>query len=99
MRYIRTEDGLIIDGDKEAYPFMIVGDYIDFNSHGRFKIKRTADKIEDLCDEFVDYCEEDDSHFVSTAIQGIHEIYGAIWTKWGLKYVAKMNDKGEFELL
>jgi hypothetical protein len=27
------------------------------------------------------------------------EIYGAIWTKWGLKYVAKMNDKGELELL
>ena len=26
-------------------------------------------------------------------------IYGAIWTELGLKYVAKMNDKGEFELL
>ena len=25
--------------------------------------------------------------------------YGAIWTEWGLKYVAKMNDKGELELL
>lgn len=26
-------------------------------------------------------------------------IYGAIWTELGLKYVAKMNDKGELELL
>ena len=26
-------------------------------------------------------------------------IYGAIWTEWGLKYVTKMNSKGEFELL
>jgi len=26
-------------------------------------------------------------------------IYGVIWCEWGLKYVAKMNDEGEFELL
>ena len=26
-------------------------------------------------------------------------VYGAIWIKNGLKYVAKMNDKGELELL
>lgn len=26
-------------------------------------------------------------------------IKGAIWTEWGLKYVAKMNDKGELELI
>lgn len=28
-----------------------------------------------------------------------HTIYGAIWTDKGLIYVAKMNDKGELELL
>lgn len=26
-------------------------------------------------------------------------VKGAIWTEWGLKYVAKMNEKGELELL
>lgn len=26
-------------------------------------------------------------------------IYGAIWTEWGLKYVAKMDDKGCLKLL
>ena len=28
-----------------------------------------------------------------------HIIYGAIWTEWGLKYVAKMNKEGELELI
>ena len=28
-----------------------------------------------------------------------YELYGAIWTKWGLKYVAKMNQKGKLELI
>ena len=34
-------------------------------------------------------------------ISGEHDwkIFGAIWTDKGLIYVAKMNDKGEFELL
>ena len=26
-------------------------------------------------------------------------IYGAVWCEWGLKYVAKMNEKGELELI
>lgn len=28
-----------------------------------------------------------------------HKVYGAIWTDKGLIYVAKMNEKGELELL
>ncbi len=32
-------------------------------------------------------------------IKVFHSIKGAIWTKWGLKYVAKMNDKGDLELI
>jgi len=27
------------------------------------------------------------------------EIYGAIWTEWGLKYVAKMNNEGCLKLI
>ena len=26
-------------------------------------------------------------------------IYGAIWTEWGLKYVAKLNEEGVLELI
>lgn len=103
-RYIRTEDGLIIDRDKEAYPFTIVDDYIDFNSYGMFKIKSTADTIGELCDEFV-LCENNhccvigdiEAREMAATNSGI--IYGAIWTDKGLIYIMKMNDKGEFELL
>lgn len=95
MRYIRTEEGFIID-TQNTYPFMIsnyMGDkYIDFNSRGRFKIKREADTIKDLCDCFVDYDNEDSAHLISVEDplrrQG-HDIYGAIWTEEGLIYVAK----------
>ena len=71
------------------------------------KIKREecrfADKIEDLCDWFVDYHKSFDSRSIFKGKAPIrkygHEIYGAIWTDKGLTYVAKINEKGEFELL
>lgn len=100
-RYVRTEEGYIFD-TQNTYPFMVVDGYIDFNSAGRFKIKREADTIEELCDCFADYCKEDDSHLVFPEIpvrRYGYEIYGAIWTDKGLVYVAKMNSKGKFELL
>lgn len=105
-RYVRTEEGYIIDTEN-TQPFMIKNymgsKYIDFNSMGTFKIKSTGDTIEELCDCFVDYCEEDDSHFISDEDplrRYGHEIYGAIWFKFGLSFVAKLNiDTGEYELL
>ena len=36
---------------------------------------------------------------VSNLIKAGCEFYGAVWCEWGLKYVAKMNEKGELELL
>lgn len=30
---------------------------------------------------------------------GVINVYGAIWCKWGLKYVAKLNEKGDLELI
>lgn len=65
-------------------------------------IVEEADTIEELCDCFVDYCEEDDSYFVSNdkpVRRNKYEIYGAIWTDKGLIYVAKMNEKGSLCLL
>ena len=59
-----------------------------------------ADTIEELCDEFV--CNEmliyEETEMKWLASQG-NNVYGAIWTDKGLIYVAKMNDKGELELL
>ena len=111
MRYIRTKYNTIADVSHLGIEGLLkdrLGEYEEFSAATKNgwlaylyadDIAKEADTIEELCDCFVDYCEEDDSHFVSTAIQGKHEIYGAIWTDKGLIYVAKMNGKGEFELL
>lgn len=100
-RYVRTEDGHIIDTQNVA-PFMIVDGYIDFNRLGRFKIKSVDDEVEKLFDCYVDYCEKDEYDLVSAEkpirVEN-HEIYGAIRVGENLKNVAKENDKGEFELL
>ena len=73
---------------------------------------KQADTIEELCDEFVVIYNESKkfkkpfTSFYSDTIGVLKEhdlseceIYGAIWTDKGLIYVAKMNDKGELELL
>lgn len=78
-------------------------------------VEKVADTIEELCDEFVLYDSKDMINtFISTYERVMnwkevldkrkldksnYEIYGAIWTDKGLIYVAKMNDKGELELL
>ena len=101
MKYIRTKDG-IIDRDS-ALPHMVVDGYIDFNSLGRFKIIKQADTIEELCDEFV-CVDERCGHRIALLSGNIPQgvklyTYGAIWTDKGLIYVAKMNEKGELELI
>lgn len=70
-----------------------------------------ADTIEELCDMFVyvdtkhnilkykymirnSLCDNDMKYMKMGT-----EIYGAIWTSKGLIYVAKMNEKGELELI
>ena len=69
---------------------------------------KVSDTIEELCDEFV-IIDEDNEPNIKQG-RDIHHcrriwainnclIYGAIWTDKGLIYVAKMNDKGELELL
>lgn len=70
-----------------------------------------ADTIEELCDEFVWVSVNGEYHNRKANTYGletskmhrnssqIKEIYGAIWTDKGLIYVAKMNEKGELELL
>lgn len=76
------------------------------------EIIKQADTIEELCDEFVcgdNYKEHcvlsherfDESYWKERLLDGDKtvSIYGAIWTDKGLIYAAKMNDKGELELL
>ena len=107
MRYIRTKetDCCIIDTIKYKE---ITGEdcFIPKN-----EIVDKANTIEELCDEFVVVYENGarivygDLEWakvkakVSSKIDIKLIIYGSIWTEWGLKYIAKMDSKGELELL
>lgn len=66
-----------------------------------------ANTIEELCDEFV-YNDKTFKHVLYKdfnvvkqlcSLRNEYSVYGAIWTYKGLIYVAKMNDKGNLELL
>ncbi len=65
------------------------------------EIIKQADTIEELCDEYVGVVGNMHRQLTGTNIRSWNDcaIYGAIWTEWGLKYVAKLNEKGELELL
>lgn len=98
MSYIRTKDDIYTLS--EAYW-----------AGNEDEILAQADTIEELCDCFVavgnrhivwDKQPNKDITFeqVKGTFAAYHfKIYGAIWTDKGLIYVAKMNDKGELELI
>lgn len=99
MKYIRTKDHL-----EELY-------IDEFTEYGKeyYKNCKIADTIEELCDEKVGtfkdgskpyiYKQTSWSDLAKDWTQYHNNVYGAIWTDKGLKYVAKMNEKGELELL
>ena len=99
-KYIRTKDGIY--GPLKNNDFIL--------EKGTFfgnKITNQADTIEELCDEFVVGNIFGDKLIYSVipeilikkVKEGLVKIYGAIWTDKGLIYVAKMNEKGELELV
>ena len=114
MEYIRTKDGIFeVKATpqsnaiyKGSHTYCIY-DHIEMVDRDITEkdIIAQADTIEELCDEFVDiykYEKPDiallrDIKFFESYKN--HTVYGAIWTNKGLIYVAKMNDKGELELL
>lgn len=80
----------------------------DNDINGFSKALKTADSIEELCDELVYEMKSGSEikrslHKPYAVVKEIDykyfTIYGAIWTDKGLIYVAKMNDKGEMELI
>ena len=101
--YIRTKDGRILDFDK-------LNEISKLSIDMAKEPIREAKTIEELCDEFVVECFNKSYHAISEigydelkhntqTLSPTDTIYGAIWCEWGLKYVAKMNDKGELELI
>lgn len=69
---------------------------IKYNSHHLTKIRREK-YYEPKIPMY--YAGEHTHDFVDDYIKNKGLIYGAIWTDKGLIYVAKMNEKGELELL
>jgi len=73
---------------------------------------KEADNIEELCDgicaierngklkvPYVGKTTQDLKVIIDLIDKDNYEVYGAIWTDKGLQFVAKMNEKGVFELL
>ena len=104
----------LYDGSKELkkhYSRMVFNQRGDamFTSEEYFTsldILKQADTIEELCDEFVLFREGKPYAFVPNKEYNAkiaHDCWkdyrGAIWTDKGLIYVAKMNEKGDLELL
>ena len=102
MKYIRTCVGVYA---LETNAVLEVGDMIPIPNDGICRVSKVANTIEELCDEFVIIGKKkrkvkEITKVIYTLNQlKNNEIYGAIWTDRGLIYVAKMNGKGELELL
>ena len=119
MKYIRTKDGKIIKVAilKEEYEKDYENSNVSYEEWYAclcfsLDIAQQANTIEELCDEFVAFKNNEDYGILSAkdylassrwemedSAKNGYQIYGAIWTDKGLIYVAKMNDKGELELL
>ena len=107
MKYIRTNsevydiDDLYVCEELNGKPYATKnGGWCIYKD----SIVKEADTIEELCDEFV--IKGTRGRYLGTPLQEcelrnipITQIYGAIWTDKGLIYVAKMNEKGELELI
>ena len=102
MKYVRTKDGVyeFVDYDEARYRANILGVYWP-------KIIKEADTIEELCD-FVDIQYEDgvwetysyENEFkIKLLFKKAKQVFYEIRTDKGLIYVAKMNEKGELELI
>ena len=100
MKYIRTKDNIYEVYAREKRPNGCVittsGVRVPYTD-----ILHESNSIEELCDGFV-YEYQTGARVMNKKIIAMPDIvktYGAIWTNKGLIYVAKMNEKGELELL
>ena len=109
MKYIRTKDE-IIDLSKVTIGengWESIEEYIAFKQDDQQEPIKVADTIEELCD-YVDIQYKDgtwETYFyenefkIKLLFKKAKQVFYGIRTNKGLIYVAKMNDKGELELL
>lgn len=125
MKYIRTKEGIYDTSNMKWCECSKQASYYKDKNYILYVPIKTANTIEELCDEFVDtselktsntggwlydefdsdnkclvyYAEDERRTIPLNEFDDLSKIYGAIWTDKGLIYVAKMNKKGELELL
>lgn len=96
-------DEFVIVNNADDLPYRINQDVFNeqFHATGYHCLDYAIERFEDLKkfigtkekhDEYADFLYEQNPNY---QFEGC--IYGAIWTKWGLKYVAKLNEKGELK--
>lgn len=111
MKYIRTRTNIFEVVEETEIVYKVIGASRNRNnvyskSKCQTEVINSGDTIEELIDKYVIYLPSKNIYDVS----GVNYLkrlefdfgevcYGAIWTEWGLKYVAKMNEKGELELI
>lgn len=109
MKYIRTKDGIVLNpalldcGNNEF------GTYMGEDARQADTIEKLCDSFVMFCSNA--HCRKirvyETMHSISLYFKRdkrwsgnmVDKVYGAIWTDKGLIYVAKMNEKGELELL
>ena len=105
--YIRTKDGIY---QVESETFDKQGYFVDRYEEDvilKDQVIKQSENIEELCDRFVVMDKE--TKEVMNIVSFLeyaklwsyckYNIYGAIWTEWGLTYVVKLDDKGKLELI
>ena len=109
--YIRTKNGRIINTEKKYEPLQwaeqasdyaltiaqsknldkLCDEFVGINKSGNVIVQRVlAPSLKELKNSLKSTLNDKAKFDI---------IYGCIWTEWGLKYVAKMNENGELELI
>lgn len=109
MKYIRTKDGKVIGFEPYNKDLDLIAYLSQFsNFQGECAPIQQDDNIVNLFDRFVicfptqhDYEITDDLEYAQNFYDCdcVTKVYGAIFTEAGLIYVAKVNNKGKWELL
>lgn len=115
MKYIRTKDGVYNTSNMKWCECSKQASYYKDKNYILYVPLKQADTIEELCDAIAIVWKDclpsiwnNITHikdFISTVYSSyqikhkVVGVYGAIFTDKGLIYVAKMNEKGDLELL
>ena len=108
-KYVRTTEGIVYVGDckKDENGDYCSGDNLEYLEMKHEYIIKESDNLEDLCDEFILFDNENKIHYQSQegsiwwlgAALYSESIRGAIFTNKGIIYVVKMNENNKLELI